>query len=402
MCQLFFSVCLLMLAQPSAAVYQIGSNSNILFYYYPSLKQNLSYIALSDLPTPVTFCTTLSEQFTTRIFVKHDGMTGKVGPDGRRMLGGNKLRKLSYLLADAKAHGHDTILTFGCAGSNHAVQTAAYAKELGLHCICMLMPQHNAHIVRRNLLLQGAYGSELYFSPHRQARALDTLDICLAYKKQGKMMPYIIPTGGSVARGAIGYVEAAFELKEQIMAGLLPTPDHIYVTLGSAGTAAGLLLGCKAAGITSNIHLIINEPEEYKKEAWEKLHKLYTATNELLHKLDPSFAYYELKETDCTMVDGYTGTEYGLFTPEAVEAMGVMKVTESIELEGVYTGKCFTALLADLRAGTLADSNVLFWNTFCAEPMEHLTSVVDYRDLPAVFHPYFTEGVQLLDRQTSL
>lgn len=383
----------------SQEIYQEGAEKNIFFKYYPELQKGLSYISLADLPTPLILLEQLSSQFPdVHVFMKHDGMMGKIGADGKRMLGANKLRKLPYLFGDAKAHGHDTVLTFGCAGSNHAMQTAFYAKQLGMTCICMLKPQPNAYVVRKNLLLQKASGSLLNFSLNNQERAFATLDICRTYKQLGDMMPYIIPTGGSVARGAIGYVEAIFELKEQIAAGLMPEPDHIYVTLGSGGTAAGILLGCKAAGISSKIHLVMNEPEDVQ-ETWLQLHKLYTETNNLLRSLDASFALYELKETDCVIVDAYAGTEYGLFTQEAVEAMQILKDAEGLQLDGVYTGKCFTALLADLRAGKLAGSNVLFWNTCCTDSMEHITDDIDYRELPHALHTYFIEDVQLLDRK---
>jgi 1-aminocyclopropane-1-carboxylate deaminase/D-cysteine desulfhydrase-like pyridoxal-dependent ACC family enzyme len=372
-------------------------SANPLFRHYPTLQDTLSYVALGDLPTPVHYCADLSAQYpSTRIFIKNDGVTGKLQPDGTRAFGGNKLRKLQYLLADALADGHKAVLTFGCVGSNHALQTTVCAQSVGLDSICMLLPQPNSRIVRRNLLLQNAYKGILIFSKTELERALATTEICEAYKKETGLLPYSIPTGGSTARGAIGYVEAAFELKEQIEAGVVPMPDHLYVTLGSGGTAAGLLLGCKAAGLELNFHLVLCAPEDLSV-AWQDLETLFCATNDLLISLDPTFPRCEFTRDNCCIVDGYTGTEYGLFTSEGVEAMHLIKTTEGIELDGVYTGKCMSALLADLADTTLDDSTILFWNTFCAEAMTQKIAHVDYHELPKDFHVYFEESVQPLD-----
>jgi 1-aminocyclopropane-1-carboxylate deaminase/D-cysteine desulfhydrase-like pyridoxal-dependent ACC family enzyme len=370
---------------------------NPLFEAYPALRGQLSYVSLGDFPTPVVYCKAISAYFpTTNLYVKHDGVTGKIGPDGNRMFGGNKLRKLQYLLADALAHGHDTIMTFGCVGSNHALQTAICSKNLGLSCICMLMPQPNARVVQRNLLLQKSYGAELIFAENVMARAHAAIDVCHAYKAQHGMLPYIIRTGASVGRGAIGYVEAAFELREQIRAGLVPQPDHIYVTCGSAGTAAGLLLGCAAAGIKTMFHLVLDEPGN-KEVVNRTLHQLIKDAQDLLRSYDPTFPCYQVSENDYEIIDGYCGEHYGQFTSEGVEAVRIMRAMEGLQLDGIYSGKCFSALLADLKTTKLHNATVLFWNTFCGEDMSAITATIDYRNLPEVLHRWFTEPVQPLD-----
>lgn len=374
-----------------------SERSNPLFRQYPGLQSTLSYMPLGDLPTPIYVCHTLNAYYpSTTLLIKHDGITGHLHPDGRRAFGGNKLRKLQYLLADALAHGHNAVVTFGCVGSNHVVQTAACAQQLGLQCYGMLKSQPNSHIVRRNLLLQKAFNSIINFSDTLQPRARATLFLCAAHKEKYGTIPYIIPTGGSVPRGAIGYVEAAFELKEQIEAGILVKPDHIYVTLGSGGTAAGLLLGCKAAGIDVVCHCVLDEPGD-KSKAWERLQGLYRATNDLLVSLDPTFPHCTLTEEDCCIIDTHGGTAYGLFTQACVDAIKVVQECEGITLDGVYSGKCMSALLADLENGSLADSIALFWNTFCAEDMSHITDHINYHELPERVHIYFEDDVQPLD-----
>jgi 1-aminocyclopropane-1-carboxylate deaminase/D-cysteine desulfhydrase-like pyridoxal-dependent ACC family enzyme len=376
-----------------------GAASNCLFAHYPALQNRLSYVSLGDVPTAVLCCTHLCTLFPrVTLFVKHDGLTGIQGVDGRRVFGGNKLRKLQYLLADALAHGHSAVLTFGCVGSNHALQTAVCAHALGLKAFCMLRPQPNSHVVRRNLLLQELYEAELYLSPDRIIHGLMTAAVVYNHKQRYGTFPYIIPVGGSCARGCIGYVEAAFELKEQIEGGLLPVPDRIYVTLGSAGTASGLLLGLKAAGIHTKLYLVLEAPEGVTGTALNKVKRLFGEANALLQSYDATFPTCSLSEDDYELITDCAGTAYGLFTEEAVDAMHLLHAHEEITLDGTYTGKCFAALVRDVQAGACDDQTVLFWNTFYGEACDHLTSQVDYHALPVSLHEYFERDVQPLDR----
>jgi len=370
---------------------------NALFQHHPALRGKLSYISLGDLPTEVHHCSSINLQFPdVDVYIKHDGTTGRLDNQGNRTFGGNKLRKLQYLLADAIAHGHDTVLTFGCVGSNHALQTAVCARNLNLHCICMLTPQPNAYVVQRNLLLQQVYGAQLIFAENSLLRAQATIDLCTSCKSENKILPYIIYTGGSVPRGAIGYVEAAFELKEQILAGLLPEPDHIYVTCGSCGTAAGLLLGCKAAGISTKFHLVLEEPADVDT-VHTRLGTLIRDTNDLICSYDSTFPQCTIDENDYELLAEYGGEGYGEFTVAGVEAIRAMSHLENIRLDGVYSGKCGSALFADLNSGKLQNTTVLFWNTFCGADMHTITDQVDYRNLPQALHRWFEEPVQLLD-----
>lgn len=386
----------------SERVVSLGTYRNALFRHYPGLNGHLSYIALGDFPTPVYHCAGLEQALSVpsnTIFMKHDGITGARDAAGKRGFGGNKMRKLQYLIADAVAHGHRTMLTFGCVGSNHATQTAACAQLVGLNCICLLLPQRNARVVQRNLLLQYAYGAELLFAATPAERALLAAKTCYDYHMLWHSLPYVIPTGGSTPRGVIGYVEAAFELKEQIVAGLLPCPDHIYVTCGglsSGGTAAGLLLGFAALQLPITIHAVLDEPGDVARTR-DKLQHLIADTNQLICSYDPTFPRCTIDPDSYEIIDRASGTAYGAFTPEGIAAIELMERTEGFTLDGVYTGKCFGALIDDVRAGKRAGTTLLFWNTFCAEPMEHLTASTDYRALPAVFHRWFEEPVQPLD-----
>lgn len=367
-----------------------GGEKNLLFVAYPELCKKLSYVHFADLPTPIHACKNLSKQLGVDLFVKQDGLAGPCDEQGRRLFGGNKVRKLQYLLADALAKNCSSVITLGCVGSNHALQTVIYAQRLGLKPITVLKPQPNSSVVRQNLLLQKAFGAQMISTENSPMREL-TVAATLAQKKreEGKF-PYFIPLGGSCALGAVGFVQAAFELREQIARGLIPTPAHVYQTCsaGSGGTAVGLLIGFVLAGINTRLHLVLDEPEDFPGMAEQRIAQLFEETAELLHRLDPKIPLVTLSKDQYAIDSSCTGSEYGLATPECVAAMKLMLEQEHITLDLTYTGKCFAALCADARAKRISGT-VLFWNTFCGEDMSSFIKGVDYHMLPKPLHQYF-------------
>jgi D-cysteine desulfhydrase len=372
-----------------------------LFNRYPILYNHLSYIELADLPTPIEKLPNLARLYAVpHLYIKRDDLTGKDLGNDVRLFGGNKVRKLEFLLADALAHQAPSVVTFGCAGSNHATATALYCQELGIPCTVMLKPQHNNHIVQRNLLLNLYAQAEIIFSPTTSLRACATAsllsDTALAYGK----FPYVFPTGGSNARGALGYVNAAFELQEQIAQGAMPMPDRIYLPLASAGTIAGLLLGLKATGIQTKVYGITVEPGD-SASFMNTVQHLFDATNQLLQSLDPQFPTFTCTPHDITIVTDFAGEEYALFTQEAMAAIKKMNEQEKILLDGVYSGKAFAALLYDLQQRSIKKGEVvLFWNTFHAGDCQEFIADLDYTKLPWQFHDYFVTDVQPLDQVT--
>ncbi len=366
----------------------VDSEKNILFTLYPALRTTLSYIHLADLPTPIYECKQLNRQWDIQLFVKQDGLSAPVDEQGRRLFGGNKVRKLQYLLADALAQHCSTVVTFGAAGSNHALQTAIFAQRVGLKCITMLVPQPNSPVVRQNLLLQKAFGAQIRYSPDRPLHALATAATFLQKKQEDGTFPYFIPVGGSCARGSIGFVQAVLELQEQVKQGAMPFPDHLYVTLGSAGTAAGLLIGFKLTGMQTKLHFVLDEPEEAPGSMEQKLVKLTAETIELLRSLDPAFPALVISQDDYGIDNSACGVGYGITTPACEAAMRLMHEQEGITLDPTYTGKCFAALCADVQAKRIS-GKVLFWNTFCGEDMSAFTKQIDYHILPKALHQYF-------------
>lgn len=368
-----------------------------LFMYFPELARSVSFTSLGSFPTPIYYLAEMSKELPSiSLYCKQDGLSGGLDEQGNRLFGGNKVRKLEFLLADALRQDARVVLTFGCVGSNHAVATAAYAKKLGLGCICMLKRQPNSYVARRNLALMDYYGAKLKYYPTVSLRAAGTISTVVDYKQEQGEIPYIIPTGGSWPLGIIGFVNAAFELKEQIDAGFMPEPDYIYVAAGSLGTATGLILGCKAAGLKSRVIAVAVEVAsiDYFEE---NIRRLFYETNKMLHEAAPAFPLFELEQDDIKISYTSMGQGYALFTQDAIGAMQQLKETEHIIIDGTYAGKAFDGLLKDYCAGKLANSVVLFWNTYCADEYAHILQSYNYYHLPRALRAYFIQDVQPLD-----
>lgn len=365
-----------------------------LFEKFPDLQKKLSYISFCDLPTPINKLENFSKYLNYKnIYIKRDDLTGKKLENGMRLYGGNKPRKLEFLLADALNKDAKTIITFGCAGSNHALAISVYSKVLGLNSILMLKPQPNSYIVRHNLLFDNFNNSEIKFFENNKVRAIAAQKILEKDKHS-----YLVPTGGSNAIGAIGFVNAALELSGQIQKGELQEPDFIYVATGSCGTTAGLLLGLKIAGLKSKIVSVCVEPEEEKDEFLFKIKNLFKQVNKLLNKLDSTIKLNEFPDNSLIINKNFCGKEYGLFIKEVMKAGKVFKNLENINLEGTYSAKPIAAIIDDGAKGLINDKVVLFWNTYCGFDFSYLSNFYDYKKLPADFHKYFENDVQEINK----
>jgi D-cysteine desulfhydrase len=361
-----------------------------LFRAYPALRRALPRVALGPWPTPVARLERLGQEAGIgALYVKRDDQSGTC-------YGGNKVRKLELLLARAKADGAAAVLTFGAAGSNHALATAIYARELGLRCHAMLVPQHNARSVGRNLLRGHVAGAALHCCAGKAHVTLAVAEVFRREYFQCRRFPAVYPPGGSSALGTVGFVSAAFELKEQVLAGVLPEPDRIYVASGTMGTCVGLLLGLRAAGMATQLHAVA--VTQWPFSSVPHARKLYGRVNALLHEADPSFLRYPFPEGQFVLRDEYFGKDYALYTEEGCAAVRRMKETEGLSLEGTYTGKTFAAVLGDAAKGALKDQRVLFWNTYNGRDFSADIAGLDYHALPPGFHRYFEEPVQPLDR----
>jgi D-cysteine desulfhydrase len=369
-------------------IYQNMRTCPLLFSYYPGLGRTLSFVQLGDFPTPILKLDTLGHAYDIpNLYMKREDFAGPLDKNGLRVIGGNKVRKLEFLLGDACARGAKTVMTFGCAGSNHALATAAYANRVGMKAISVLRPQDNSAIVRRNLLLQQYYGAQLHEYPTGELRALGGFFVFLRHKQEYGEYPYFIPTGGSCPLGELGFVNAAFELKQQIDRGELPEPDYIYLPLGSMGTTAGLMIGLKAAGLKSQVRAVRVDDYEGANEdsCLAMIHEMIA----FIREHDSRFPDLAFTCADMHIIHDFFGDGYGVVTPEAQNAIEKMHDACGITLEGTYSGKTFAALLHDLEKPELKNKTILFWNTFCGLDYSSIITENDYTKLPFCFYKYF-------------
>ena len=368
-----------------------------LFEQYPLLREKLAYVPLGEFPTPVQKLETLGAELgISQLYIKRDDLSGK-------LYGGNKPRKLEFILGHVLRSKAREVMTFGGAGSNHALATAIYARQVGVKSISMLMPQPNAQYVRRNLLMSQYCGAELHLcgTGLESVRNMPLVYTAAAYQllrhrlKKGRF-PYFIHPGGSSPPGVIGFVNAALELRGQIASGETPEPEYIYVTSGTMGTTAGLILGLRAAKLGGRVVSVRICGERFVNT--RAMIGLINKTNSLLCSLDASFPRFEFSETDINIRHDYAGQRYALFTDEGMKAVSLMRECEGIKLDGTYTGKTLAALKHEAKNGSLRGKAVLFWNTLNSRDFSDNISGLDYHDLPHPFHRYFEEEVQPLDR----
>ena len=362
---------------------------NPIFNAYPLLKGKIPHVSLGNYPTPVDRLTGLEKALKTKnLFIKREDKSSD-------LYGGNKLRKLEVLLADAKAKKYKSTITVGYAGSNHTLATAVFGGKLGLKAISLHLVQPNSRYVRKNLLYQQHLDAELH--QQKGVPALASVMALLFIKSiltTGRP-PYYIPAGGSNALGVIGTTSAIFELAHQIEAGLSPKPDLIYLPTGSAGTTAGIALGIKALGLDIKIRGISVSPRSYS--GFKNVEEHFDNAVQHLRKCDPSFPDIHVSEDDVEIVPGYLGPGYAHFTKKGMDAVRLIKKSDNIDLEGTYTGKAMAALIDDASSGKLKGKTVLFWNTYNSHDFSDTIKDVDYKGLPKCYHTYFENDFQPLE-----
>lgn len=360
-----------------------------LFSRWPTLRQSLPHVSLTTLPTPVQHMRQLGNVLgMQQLYVKRDDLSG--GADrGITSFAGNKPRKLEFSLADAQQQEARTIITLGCAGSNHATATAMYAQQLGLNCVCLLRDQPLSPVVKRNLLLMHQAGAQLHWFPTWEARQQAIGVFSEELFSVDGVQPYVIPPGASHPIGIVGFVNAALELEEQVQQGFMPEPAYIYVAAGSLGTMVGLLLGLKLTSLGSQVIGIFVDPEDDPQECVHEVHRLFRKTNQLLRNADASFPLCHLCDNDVIIMHNFCGAAYGSATVLGNAAARLMATYEDIMLDDTYTAKALAGLFYDVQQRGAQNSVILFWNTFCSNPFAFTIDNVDYHALPSDFHRYF-------------
>jgi D-cysteine desulfhydrase len=313
---------------------------------FPVLVETLPHLVLSERPTPVRELPGLG------IWVKEDGAFGSGG------WGGNKVRKLEWLIPDARRRGRRSILTFGGLGTNWGLATALYAREHGLETALALVDQPIDAHVRAQLTRLDASGARIYRT-HTKARTVAMLPWLIARNARGGRPPYLLPAGGSSPVGALGYVEAALEIAAQVEDGSLPEPAHVVVPVGTGGTAAGLALGFQLAGMrTRVVGVVVNDQLRLDPPV---LARLARRTAALLERRGARLGRLQLEPGMLDLTRDQIGAGYGHPTEAATRATA-LAAEERLSLDPVYTAKAMAGLLA-LRSEGRLDGPVLFVHT---------------------------------------
>ncbi len=297
--------------------------------------QVLNKVSLGVFPTPIHKLENISRILGTQVYIKRDDMTG-LG------LGGNKVRKLEYLLAQAKAQGAQVVFTTGGAQSNHAMLTAAAARKMGMEPI-LILKKRGVTARKGNQLLEHLMGVDVRFM---DTDSYD--DIYAEMERVGREMgrPYYkIPCGGSNALGTLGYVDCVREIREQGMAF-----DHIICAEGSGGTMAGLALGAKLHMPRARVMGMMVDDDPFEEIT---LRLMREAAALLGESISISRDDFDLRDM--------CGPGYAIASEEGNAAVSMMAENEGIFLDPVYTGKAFAGLVAMAKEGAFKpDDRVLF------------------------------------------
>ena len=311
--------------------------------------EKFSRLKLAALPTPLDDAPYLTKALGgPRILVKRDDLTGLA-------LGGNKTRKLEYLMADAIAQGADVVLTAGAAQSNHCRQTAAAARKAGMRSILVLSrSEHNE--LQGNLLLDALLDADIrMFAGGPGYSSMAEMEKIAAEERAKGHRPYIIPVGGSNGIGSLGYAHVVLEMQNQFIDRGIRV-DYLYVSSGSGGTQGGLVLGAhmysapykivgvspggKASGVRDACMKTANEAAELLE-----LKRRFTTEDFIVH-------------------DEYVGPGYAIPTPASNEAIRLFAQTEALIIDPVYTAKAAAGMIDHIRRGIIArDATVVFLHT---------------------------------------
>jgi 1-aminocyclopropane-1-carboxylate deaminase/D-cysteine desulfhydrase-like pyridoxal-dependent ACC family enzyme len=349
----------------------LSSGWPALFRWFPVLEEHIPYIALGSWPTPIERILIDLAGRPREILVKREDLSA-------RPYGGNKVRKLEFLLAEARRRSARRLITAGAAGSHHALATTLYGRKLGFEVSLVLFPQPLTAHVREIVLADHALGAELRFTRMMEGVPLAVARARFAHRRG---QPFVIAPGGSDAVGTIGYVSAALEMVEQFDSGSVPTPSAVHVAAGTLGTSAGLALGFALAGrripvIATRItgRIVANE----------------NAIRRLIRGARARLAHGGIRVPDATAADsliqlrhGQIGTGYGRET-ESGRAAAELFAAHGLHLDATYTAKAAAELCA--AAGD-AQHPPLFMMT-----LGQLESVgdlhADIRTLPEEFRRY--------------
>lgn len=310
-------------------------------------------LPLAGLPTPLHEARRLRDALggsssCPTILIKRDDLTA-LG------LGGNKARKLEYLVADAAAQGATTLITTGAVQSNHARMTAAAACVAGMRCVLVLTATSDTPENAGNLLLDKLYGADIRLVPSIDpmlAVGQDEAVVAAVVEEEraAGRVPYVIPVGGSSGVGVCGYVGGSAELVDQLAERTI-RPSRLYYASGSRGTQAGLTLGARLCEAPYRVYGVAVSAGEA-----EKIERARRIANEAAARLGLA---ERLQLGDLFTDQGFIGEGYGIPTAEALEAIALVARTEAILLDPCYTSKAMAALIQHVRDGEIDPSDTI-------------------------------------------
>jgi 1-aminocyclopropane-1-carboxylate deaminase/D-cysteine desulfhydrase-like pyridoxal-dependent ACC family enzyme len=340
-----------------------------LFRKYPQLDRKLPYINLGNFPTPVHPLLHLNVE---SLWIKRDDQSSSV-------YGGNKIRKLAFILAAARQRKIRHLITLGGIGSNHGLASALFSQQMGIKCTLLLYHQPVTVNVKRVLLLLEKYGARTIY----QKTLWRTLvSYFLLYRFKYPTAYFVYP-GGSSTIGTIGYVDAAFELKDQIDQGILPEPGVIFCPLGSGGSLAGLALGLQLIGMNTRmvgVRVIASHLGPFQTCTRNTVEKQIKNTYAYLKKRCRELPDISIRAP--SILDDFFGKGYGMPTRAGSRVYHLMKEKEGIMLDPTYTAKTFAAVLEYCRHHQSDRRPVLYWHTYNSVDLSAQATEVDYRNLP--------------------
>ncbi len=336
---------------------------------YPGTA-TLPVAGIATLPTPLEpFATEGVSGPEHELWVKRDDLTNAT-------YGGNKVRKLDFLLGDALAGERRAVITFGAYGSNHALATAVHARALGIEPHVVISPQAPTAYAAATLRAHAALGTELHpvdgWEGMREAARIRQ-----ALTGRDDIEPLVIPMGGTNALGAISYVNAALEVGEGF--------DAVYVASGTLGTAVGLAIGFAAAGVATRVVGVRVTPTEIANDAVAR--ELAESTVGLLRSLEEGFPALRFEDLNLVLRHDFFEPGYAVPTPGTRGAVAAA-ADVGLRLETTYTGKALEALRSDAGRNALAGGRILFWDTYHSGPIPAAGPV---EALPAHLQDYIAE-----------
>ncbi len=342
---------------------------------YPNLASTLPHHPFCDLPTPVTHLADFGTEIDhPSVYIKRDDLSGEI-------FGGQKVRTLEFLLPSASEAGSNVVV--GLPGTSMALATNVYAHKFGIPVETILLDTRPTLEAQTNL----RYFQYMNASLHLAADPAEVEALKEQLHQRYDDLTLLSPTS---PLGMCGYINAAFELTQQVEQGLLPKPDYIFVSTGLLGTAVGLMLGFKAVGMHTKVIAAHVNAASYQSrlEARQNMVKLFDATVAFLREADDTFPELRLSPYE-VMLRSDTSDDPGFSIRRGREWIAHFAELEDVQLDATWTGPAIAMLEREAQTGLLDGKTVLYWHTHNARPYPIAVEKIDPMVLPEAFHHYF-------------